>query len=265
MIVRIQDDSGMFRAFMTEHKPDASNIFIGDTRDDVPAGIIVCTLQGTKAFLKCIYVREDLRRQGIGRGLLEALIKELDSRGANRLEACISSENKDLMTFFDGIGAEAEPVCQRYMIDLNSVRAGGHANTVRPQNESVPLLSLSNKELNELDRYLKKISGYEHPVCHHQVDKKLSFVLHKENGIAVIISSLLDDILNVDFMYNSTGDPLALNAVVNSLCQPVLEEKRINFIRFDNLNPGALKVARYFAGGEAVRHTGTLLRFTADI
>ena len=62
---------------------------------------------GLFASIEDLYVRPDARRQGVGRGLLEAVEKRCASRGVSYVEAQV--EDEDVAAFYSMLGYEEEP------------------------------------------------------------------------------------------------------------------------------------------------------------
>ena len=74
-------------------------------------------------YLEDLYVEPEARQHGIGRLLLKKLAEHTVSRGYNRLEWSVLSDNQRAIQFYDAIGATAMPEWIRFRLDESSMAA----------------------------------------------------------------------------------------------------------------------------------------------
>ncbi|THA26440.1 GNAT family N-acetyltransferase [Streptomyces sp. RKND-216] len=60
----------------------------------------------TSLYLKELYVREDARRHGVARALMDALRDEATSAGCSRVEWTADRDNPTALAFYEAMGAE---------------------------------------------------------------------------------------------------------------------------------------------------------------
>jgi ribosomal protein S18 acetylase RimI-like enzyme len=90
-----------------------TQVFVAEANGNVVGfvfGLIVDLLpemfvQETGGFLADIYVDESVRRQGVGRRLVAALVNWFRSRGVSYLELYVASRNEAGQRFWESIGA----------------------------------------------------------------------------------------------------------------------------------------------------------------
>lgn len=84
--------------------PEAS-LFAGRRED--PAGLVVCTTEGSASRLEMLVVREDDRRRGLARALLEAAVSSLRARGQATVRAePVSSREGPWRSLLESLGFE---------------------------------------------------------------------------------------------------------------------------------------------------------------
>ena len=98
------------RRLMTE---DAEYLLAAQAEGAAPAG--VCQLRyrpvlwrdGDDCFLEDLFVREEARRAGLGRSLVDAAVQRARERGCARIELDANDANPPAVTLYEGAGFEA--------------------------------------------------------------------------------------------------------------------------------------------------------------
>jgi GNAT superfamily N-acetyltransferase len=88
---------------------------LGAADGDEPAG--VCQLRfrwsvwksAHDCWLEDLYVREDARRSGLGRALVEAALERARERGCTRIELDVNEDNAPALALYEACGFLAEP------------------------------------------------------------------------------------------------------------------------------------------------------------
>ena len=64
---------------------------------------------GDDCWLEDLYVRDDARRTGVGRALVEAGVERARARGCRRIELDVNEQNTAAIAFYGSVGFNIEP------------------------------------------------------------------------------------------------------------------------------------------------------------
>jgi ribosomal protein S18 acetylase RimI-like enzyme len=88
---------------------------LGAADGDEPAGVCQVRFRWSvwksaeDSWLEDLYVREDARRSGLGRALVEAALESARERGCRRIELDVNEDNAPALALYEACGFLAEP------------------------------------------------------------------------------------------------------------------------------------------------------------
>ena len=88
---------------------------LGAADGDEPAGVCQVRFRWSvwksaeDCWLEDLYVREDARRSGLGRALVEAAVERARERGCRRIELDVNEDNAPALALYEACGFLAEP------------------------------------------------------------------------------------------------------------------------------------------------------------
>ncbi|QQE73793.1 GNAT family N-acetyltransferase [Brevibacillus composti] len=71
-------------------------------------GVVVGTIDGTRAYFYRLAVLPELQGTGIGRMLVESLEKRFKQRGVNRVLIMVNQDNPEVLPFYRALGYEMQ-------------------------------------------------------------------------------------------------------------------------------------------------------------
>lgn len=95
-------------------RTDADYLIGAPDEDSAPAGVVQVRyrygiwLAAEDCWLEDLYVREDARRSGLGRALVEASVERARERGCRRVELDVSDQNEAAWTLYESLGFSAD-------------------------------------------------------------------------------------------------------------------------------------------------------------
>lgn len=83
-------------------------IFIAEENGAV-CGAAMAGYDGHRGWIYAVAVAPDMRRRGIGRGLVEASTHALHGVGCNKLNLQVRADNSEVVAFYESLGFVREP------------------------------------------------------------------------------------------------------------------------------------------------------------
>jgi ribosomal protein S18 acetylase RimI-like enzyme len=85
-----------------------SDLVMVAERDGEVVGVVVGTIDGTRAYFYRLAVLPELQGIGIGRQLVEAIEKRFKQRGVNRVLIMVNQDNPEVLPFYHSLGYEVQ-------------------------------------------------------------------------------------------------------------------------------------------------------------
>ncbi|MCF6094394.1 GNAT family N-acetyltransferase [Microaerobacter geothermalis] len=86
---------------------DSELVLIAEDHDRV-VGVIVGTIDGTRAYFYRLAVDPEYQKKGIGTQLVKALEKRFEEKGASRVFIMVNQDNEKVIPFYQELGYEIE-------------------------------------------------------------------------------------------------------------------------------------------------------------
>jgi len=86
---------------------DSDLVLIAEEENQV-IGVVVGTIDGSRAYFYRLAVRPDAQGTGVGRKLVEALENKFKQRGVNRVLIMVNQENERVLPFYHSLGYELQ-------------------------------------------------------------------------------------------------------------------------------------------------------------
>lgn len=86
---------------------DSELVLVAEEQGEV-IGVIVGTIDGTRAYFYRLAVLPSLQGSGIGRKLVEAIEAKFKQRGVNRILIMINQDNQRVLPFYHSLGYELQ-------------------------------------------------------------------------------------------------------------------------------------------------------------
>jgi ribosomal protein S18 acetylase RimI-like enzyme len=113
-ITRIWQDTNLNRfetesldALATQLAWDSELVMVAEHDGEV-VGVIVGTIDGTRAYFYRLAVDPKVQKSGIGRKLVEAIETRFRQRGVNRVLIMVNQDNEDVIPFYHSLGYELQ-------------------------------------------------------------------------------------------------------------------------------------------------------------
>ncbi|MDY6326616.1 MAG: GNAT family N-acetyltransferase [Bacteroidales bacterium] len=97
MALRSYDDSAEGIAKFLKKNPNSN--FVAEMGDEI-VGVIMCGMDGRRAYIYHTVVRKDLRQQGIGKSLLRAVYHAIEAEGIKKNGLLVLKDNEIGNTFW---------------------------------------------------------------------------------------------------------------------------------------------------------------------
>ncbi|MFY0546013.1 GNAT family N-acetyltransferase [Brevibacillus sp. H7] len=85
-----------------------SDLVMVAEHDGEVVGVVVGTIDGTRAYFYRLAVLPELQGAGIGRQLVEAIEKRFKQRGVNRVLIMVNQDNPEVLPFYHSLGYEMQ-------------------------------------------------------------------------------------------------------------------------------------------------------------
>jgi ribosomal protein S18 acetylase RimI-like enzyme len=85
-----------------------SDLVMVAEKDGEVVGVVVGTIDGTRAYFYRLAVLPRLQGTGIGRKLVEAIEKRFKQRGVNRVLIMVNQDNPEVLPFYHSLGYEVQ-------------------------------------------------------------------------------------------------------------------------------------------------------------
>jgi ribosomal protein S18 acetylase RimI-like enzyme len=85
-----------------------SDLVMVAEQDGQVVGVVVGTIDGTRAYFYRLAVLPSMQRTGIGRNLVEAIEKRFRQRGVNRVLIMVNQDNPEVLPFYHSLGYEVQ-------------------------------------------------------------------------------------------------------------------------------------------------------------
>ncbi len=86
---------------------DSDLVMVAENDGEV-VGVVVGTIDGTRAYFYRLAVLPHLQGSGIGRMLVEAIENRFRQRGVNRVLIMVNQENPEVLPFYHSLGYEVQ-------------------------------------------------------------------------------------------------------------------------------------------------------------
>jgi len=86
---------------------DSELVMVAEREGEV-VGVVVGTIDGTRAYFYRLAVLPELQGSGIGRQLVEAIEKRFKQRGVNRVLIMVNQDNPEVLPFYHSLGYEVQ-------------------------------------------------------------------------------------------------------------------------------------------------------------
>ncbi len=113
-ITRIWQETNLDRAetesldaLATQLAWDSELVMVAEQDGEV-VGVVVGTIDGTRAFFYRLAVQPELQGHGIGRKLVEAIENRFRQRGVNRVLIMVNQANHEVLPFYHSLGYEVQ-------------------------------------------------------------------------------------------------------------------------------------------------------------
>lgn len=94
-------------ALATQLAWDSELVMVAE-RDGAVVGVVVGTIDGTRAYFYRLAVDPQEQGTGIGRKLVEALEARFRQRGVNRVLIMVNQDNEEVIPFYHSLGYELQ-------------------------------------------------------------------------------------------------------------------------------------------------------------
>lgn len=94
-------------ALATQLAWDSELVMVAELDGEV-VGVVVGTIDGTRAYFYRLAVDPRVQGTGIGRKLVEAIENRFRQRGVNRVLIMVNQDNKDVLPFYHSLGYELQ-------------------------------------------------------------------------------------------------------------------------------------------------------------
>lgn len=85
-----------------------SDLVMVAEQDGNVVGVVVGTIDGSRAFFYRLAVLPSMQGTGIGRKLVEAIEKRFKQRGVNRVLIMVNQDNPEILPFYHSLGYEVQ-------------------------------------------------------------------------------------------------------------------------------------------------------------
>lgn len=113
-ITRIWDETGLNQteaesldALATQLAWDSDLVMVAEQDGEV-VGVVVGTIDGTRAYFYRLAVLPTMQGTGIGRKLVEAIEKRFKQRGVSRVLIMVNQDNPEVLPFYHSLGYEVQ-------------------------------------------------------------------------------------------------------------------------------------------------------------
>ncbi|MET3292070.1 GNAT family N-acetyltransferase [Brevibacillus fluminis] len=113
-ITRIWQDTNLDRsetesldALATQLAWDSELVMVAEQDGEV-VGVVVGTIDGTRAYFYRLAVDPKVQKSGIGRKLVEAIETRFRQRGVNRVLIMVNQDNEEVIPFYHSLGYELQ-------------------------------------------------------------------------------------------------------------------------------------------------------------
>lgn len=86
---------------------DSDLVMVAEVEGQV-VGVVVGTIDGTRAYFYRLAVHPSKQGSGIGRMLVEAIEKRFKQRGVNRVLIMVNQDNPEILPFYHSLGYEVQ-------------------------------------------------------------------------------------------------------------------------------------------------------------
>jgi len=86
---------------------DSDLVLVAEEEGNV-VGVVVGTIDGTRAYFHRLAVHPSMQGRGIGRKLVEAIEKRFRQRGVNRVLIMVNQNNPGVLPFYHALGYEVQ-------------------------------------------------------------------------------------------------------------------------------------------------------------
>lgn len=113
-ITRIWDETGLnhtetesLDALAKQLAWDSDLVMVAEQDGEV-VGVVVGTIDGTRAYFYRLAVLPEMQGTGIGRNLVEAIEKRFKQRGVSRVLIMVNQDNPEVLPFYHSLGYEVQ-------------------------------------------------------------------------------------------------------------------------------------------------------------
>jgi ribosomal protein S18 acetylase RimI-like enzyme len=86
---------------------DSELVMVAEIEGQV-VGVVVGTLDGTRAYFYRLAVEPNYQNHGVGKALVQALEKTFRDKGATRIFIMVNQDNKKVIPFYNALGYEVQ-------------------------------------------------------------------------------------------------------------------------------------------------------------
>ncbi|MCR5093421.1 MAG: GNAT family N-acetyltransferase [Lachnospiraceae bacterium] len=244
-----EENRGAFAHLLPEGL-SSETVEMGAIADGKAAGTAAFYAEGGILVLDWLYVRQDLRRKGIGSAILSGILDVVRECGAIALQCTFTDDNSELDGFLAARGAVFADEGEFYRIPVSDfLKSDVFKKFVNkePDPGTVSLASLSDMQLRAVKNAFVNHGQNADMLEAGAYDPETSFVMTGAAGEelrAVLLTQRKDDLLYIHFLANFTSHPTAMMDLLRALkdALPADEELTLVFTGDEHIRALAQKL-----------------------